>query len=47
MGEKDSVAFTGRSDADVELGVGRVREEGLNDEVGEDASSLLNLKRMK
>ena len=47
MGEKDSVALTGRCDADVELGVGRVREEGLNNEVGEDASSLLNLKRMK
>lgn len=43
MGEEDLVSVSGRVDADVVLGVGRVREEGLDDEGVERSSRLLHL----
>lgn len=41
--EEDHVALSDRVDANVELGIRRVGEEGLDDEVGESASGLLDL----
>ena len=43
MGEEDVVAITVRIDADVVLGVGRMGEEGFNDEVVESARDGLDL----
>ena len=42
--EEDHVTLTDRVDADVELGIGRMGEERLDDEVGESARSLLDLQ---
>jgi hypothetical protein len=41
--EEDLVAFALRVDTDVVFSVGRVREEGLDNEVGECANGALNL----
>jgi hypothetical protein len=43
VGEEDDVALADRVDADVVLGVGRVRAEGLDDEVVEGTGGLLDL----
>lgn len=43
VSEENDVAFTNRVDADVELGLGRVRQERLDDEGVEGANSLLDL----
>jgi hypothetical protein len=43
VGEEDAIALTLGGDADVEFGVGRVREEGLDDEVVEGAGDSLDL----
>jgi hypothetical protein len=44
VGEEDLVTLSGRVDTDVVLGVGRVGEEGLDDEGVERSDSLLNLQ---
>lgn len=43
MGEQDGVAFTSRCNADIVLSVGRVWQEGLNDEVVQGACDRFNL----
>jgi hypothetical protein len=47
VGEEDRVAFACGVDADVVFGVGRVRKEGLDDEVVEGTSDSLNLCRRR
>ena len=44
VGKEDLVALTLGVDADAVLGVGRVREEGLEDEVVESACDCLDLE---
>jgi hypothetical protein len=44
VGEQDPIALTFRGDADVELGMGRVRQERLNNEVVECASDAFDLR---
>jgi hypothetical protein len=43
VGEENDISLTNRVDADVELGVGRVGKEGLDDEGVESTGGLLDL----
>lgn len=43
MGEKDAITLTFGGDANIELSVGRVGKEGLDDEVVQSARNSLNL----